>query len=201
MKNLAVFCSGFGSNLQAIINSVKKKELKADITLVISDKVDAYALVRAQKAGIPIRFINPADFRDRESYDRFLVRELRRNKIDLVVLAGFMRIISPYFVRAYRNRILNVHPALLPSFKGTSGIKDALDYGVKVTGVTVHLVNDELDSGPIILQEALKIKDDDDYESLAKRIHRLEHKIFPKAIKLMLGNKIEIKGKNIRIKE
>lgn len=134
MKNLAVFSSGFGSNLQAIINAVKKGKVKANIALVISDNVDAYSLVRAKRAGIDFLYVDPDDFNDRTCYDKFIVKRLKKEKIDYVVLAGFMRIISDYFVRQYKNRIINIHPALLPSFKGTQGIKDVLDYGVKLAG-------------------------------------------------------------------
>ncbi len=200
MKNLAVFSSGFGSNLQAIINAVKKGKVKANIALVISDNVDAYSLVRAKKAGIDFLYVDPADFKDRTSYDKFIVRRLRKEKIDYVVLAGFMRIISDYFIRQYKDKIINIHPALLPSFKGTQGVKDALDYGVKITGVTVHLVTRALDQGPVIMQSALQIKDDDTLESLSARIHRLEHKLYPRAIDLLVRDKLFLKGRKVFVK-
>ncbi len=197
MKNLAVLSSGFGSNLQAIINAVKKGKVKANIALVISDNVDAYSLVRAKKAGIDFLYVDPSDFKDRTSYDKFIVRKLKKEKIDYVVLAGFMRIVSGYFLRQFKNRIVNIHPALLPSFKGTQGIKDALNYGVKVTGVTVHFVSNELDGGPVIMQGALEIKDDDTLESLSERIHRLEHKLYPRAIDLLVRGKLVVKGRKV----
>ena len=200
MKNLAVFSSGFGSNLQAIVNSVKKSKVKANIALVISDNVDAYSLVRAKKAGIDFLYADPADFKDRTSYDKFIVRRLKKEKIDYVVLAGFMRIISDYFIRQYKHKIINIHPALLPSFKGTQAISDALDYGVKVTGVTVHFVTSTLDSGPVILQSALDIKDDDTLISLSERIHRLEHKLYPKALDLLVNGKLLVKGRKVFVK-
>lgn len=200
MKNLAVFSSGFGSNLQAIINAVKKGKVKANIALVISDNVDAYALVRAKKAGIDFLFVDPADFTARTSYDKFIVQRLKKEKIDYVVLAGFMRIVSDYFIREYKNRIINIHPALLPSFKGTRGIKDALDYGVKITGVTVHFVTSAVDCGPVILQGALDIKDDDTLETLSGRVHRLEHKLYPKAIDLLVKEKLLIKERKVFVK-
>ena len=200
MKNLAVFSSGFGSNLQAIINAVKKGKVNANIVLVISDNIDAYSLVRAKKAGIDFLYVDPADFKDRTSYDKFIMKRLKKEKMDYVVLAGYMRIVSDYFIRRYKNKIINIHPALLPSFKGTQAILDALDYGVKVTGVTVHFVTSALDEGPVILQSALEIKDDDTLESLSERIHRLEHKLYPRAIDLLVNGKLLVKGRKVLIK-
>ncbi|MFH1093759.1 MAG: phosphoribosylglycinamide formyltransferase [Candidatus Omnitrophota bacterium] len=201
MKNLAVFSSGFGSNLQAIINAVKKGKVKANIALVISDNVDAYSLVRAKRAGIDFLYVDPDDFNDRTCYDKFIVKRLKKEKIDYVVLAGFMRIISDYFVRQYKNRIINIHPALLPSFKGTQGIKDVLDYGVKVSGVTVHFVTNILDGGPVILQNALAVKDDDTEVSLAERVHSLEHKLYPQAIDLLVRGRLFVKGRKVFVKK
>ncbi len=201
MKNLAVFSSGFGSNLQAIINAVKKGKVKANIALVLSDKVDAYALVRAKKAGIDFLYVDPSGFKDRSSYDRFIVRRLKGEKIDYVVLAGFMRIISNYFIRQYKNKIINIHPALLPSFKGTQAIKDAMAYGVKSTGVTVHFVTGILDGGPVISQAALNIKENESLKSLSKRIHVLEHKLYPKAIDQLVKGKLILKGRKVVIKK
>lgn len=200
MKNIAVLASGYGSNLQAIINAIKNKKIKnAKIALVISDRADAYALVRAKKHSIPFLYINPEDYKYRTSYDCEVVKELQKHKIDLVVLAGFMRIISPCFIRAYHNKIINIHPALLPAFKGTDGIGDALSYGVKVTGVTVHFVDEKMDNGAIILQSAVLIKETDTKESLAKKIHKLEHKLFPRAIKLILEGKIRLCGRKVKV--
>ncbi|MBU1087495.1 MAG: phosphoribosylglycinamide formyltransferase [Candidatus Omnitrophica bacterium] len=199
MKNLAILCSGFGSNLQAIINSVKKGKIKANIALVLSDKVDSYALVRAKKAGLLFVFADPNSFLDRESYDQYLVKKLKKIKIDYVVLAGFMRIVSPYFIKKFKNKIVNIHPSLLPAFKGTQGIVDALNYGVKVTGVSVHFVNEQLDGGPIILQESIKIQADDTAETLAARIHKLEHKLYPQALKLLIDNKLTVKSGKVLV--
>ncbi|MBU1042816.1 MAG: phosphoribosylglycinamide formyltransferase [Candidatus Omnitrophica bacterium] len=200
MKNLAILCSGFGSNLQAIINSVKKGKLKANIALVLSDKVDSYALVRAKKAGLLFVFASPDAFPDRESYDKYLVKKLKVSKIDYVLLAGFMRIVSPYFIDNFKNKIINIHPSLLPAFKGTKGIVDALNYGVKVTGVSVHFVNEQLDGGPIILQESIKVKDDDTAETLSVRVHKLEHKLYPQALKLLVAGNLTIKNRKVLIK-
>ena len=195
MANLAVLASGFGSNLQAIINAVRSHKIKAKVALVISDNPKAYALKRAKRAGIPSLVITRQKGEKRVDYDKRIIRELKKYKVDFVILAGFMRLLSKYFVRRYKNKILNIHPALLPSFKGSEGIKDALNYGVKVSGVTVHFVNQGLDAGPIILQSAVKVKDNDREKSLARRIHKEEHKIYPLAVKLLTEGKLKIKGR------
>ncbi|MFA4842866.1 MAG: phosphoribosylglycinamide formyltransferase [Candidatus Omnitrophota bacterium] len=199
MKNVAVFCSGNGTNLQAIIDAAKRGYIRANLALVVCDNPGAYALERAKKANIEIFLLTKDGFKKREDYDKEIIKKLEEKKIDLVALAGFMRIMSPHFVSKYKNRILNIHPALLPSFKGTHGVKDALDYGVKITGPTVHFVNEGLDSGPIILQEAVEVKDGDTQETLAGRIHEKEHTIYPKAIKLLVEGKLKIEGRRVRI--
>lgn len=200
MVNLAVLCSGFGSNLQAIIKAVCKNKLKAKIALVISDNPKAYALARAQKAKIPTMVIKGKDEEKRIDYDKRVISQLKKYKVDFIILAGFMRLLSKYFVREYKNKILNIHPALLPSFKGTEAVKDALNYGVKITGPTVHFVDEGLDSGPIILQAAVKVKDADSLESLARRIHKQEHKIYPLAIKLLTEGKLKVRGRRVIIR-
>jgi phosphoribosylglycinamide formyltransferase 1 len=136
--NIAVLCSGSGTNLQAIIDKVKSGYIPAKIALVLSDKKDAFALTRAKKAGIETVVLNSKDYKTREDFDKEVIKNLKNRNIELVVMAGFMRLLSPYFIKEYKNKIINIHPALLPSFKGTHGIKDAIDYGVKVTGATVH---------------------------------------------------------------
>jgi len=199
MKNIAVFCSGNGTNFQAIINAVKRGFIKANLALMVCDTPEAYALVRAKKAGIETFLLTRQGFKARQDYDREVIKKLEEKNIDLVVLAGFMRLMSPYFVDKYRNRVLNIHPALLPSFKGTQGIKAALDYGVKVTGPTVHFVDEGLDSGPIIIQEAVGIRDDDTEETLARRIHKKEHIIYPKAIKWFVEGKLKVEGRRVKL--
>lgn len=179
---LAVFCSGFGSNFQAILDAVKKKKLKAEITLLVCDKTGAYALRRAKKNNIPVCLISPKLFESREAYERVIIQVLKSQKIDLIILAGFMRILSPYLVKAYRKRILNIHPSYLPAFKGGHAIRDAYEAKVRETGVSVHIVTEELDGGPILLQEKVKILSKDSLESLEKRIHTVEHRIYPEAI-------------------
>ncbi len=198
--NIAVFASGRGTNLQAIINAVNRGEIKAAISLVISDRIDAKALDRAKKAGIEAVYINPRDFSSREEFDKKAVSYLEKDDVVLVVLAGFMRLLSPYFVDRYRNRIMNIHPSLLPSFKGTSGIKDAWKYGMKITGVTVHFINDDLDAGPIILQKPVMIEETDIPSSLEEKVHRVEHQIYPEAIKLFIEGRLEVIGRRVKIR-
>ncbi|MCM8784097.1 MAG: phosphoribosylglycinamide formyltransferase [Candidatus Omnitrophica bacterium] len=197
--NIAVFCSGKGTNLQAIIDAVKQGQIKANLSLVVSDNKDAYALVRAKEAGIKTVFVNPKDFSRREDFEEEIIKNLEKHNIKLICLAGFMRMLSPKFVQKYQNKILNIHPALLPSFKGIYGIRDALDYGVKITGPTVHFVDSKMDHGPIILQSAVEVKDDDTEETLAERIHKEEHRIYPQAIKLFVEGKLKIEGRRVRI--
>jgi len=199
--NIAVFASGSGTNLQAIIDVVKKGEIeKAKISLVISDNKDAYALKRAKESGIETFILNPKGFKSREEYDKEIIKELKKKDIALIVLAGFMRLLSSDFVREYKYKIINIHPTLLPSFKGTHGIKDAYDCGVKETGVTVHFVDEELDHGPIILQECVSIEEKDTLESLEEKIHKTEHKLYPKAIRLFVEGKLVIKDRKVTIK-
>jgi len=198
--NIAVLCSGSGTNLQAIIDKTKSGYIPAKIALVVSDNEYAFALKRAKKAFIETLVLDKKDFKTREDFDKEIIKNLKKKNIELVVLAGFMRLMSPYFIKEYRNRIMNIHPALLPSFKGTHGIKDALEYGVKVTGPTVHFVDEKLDNGPIILQKALEIRDGDTEESLLKRVHGEEHKIYPEAIKLFVEGKLKIEGRRVKVK-
>lgn len=199
--NIAVFVSGNGTNLQAIIDENQKGSLKCNIALVVSDNKNAYALARAEKAGIETFVLSPKTFKTRKSYDAVIIKELEKRNIELIVLAGFMRLLSDPFVRKYKNRILNIHPALLPSFKGAHGIKDAYQYGVKVTGVTVHFVDEELDHGPIILQGALDVRRGETADELEKRIHELEHKMYPEAVRLFCEGKLKIKGRKVEIIE
>jgi len=193
--NFAVLASGYGGNLQAIINAVKSKKIKANLKVVISDKADAFALTRAQKAKIPGVYINPKDYSNRESFDRKTLEYLKEFDIDFVVLAGYMRLLSAHFIQQYPNKIVNIHPALLPSFKGVRGIEDAFAYGVKVTGVTVHFVNEQMDAGAIIAQETVKISPRDTLESLGRKIHRVEHKLYPEVIDCLLRGKANLSGR------
>ena len=198
--NIAALCSGSGTNLQAIIDAVKSGYIKAKIALVVSDNTNAYAITRAKSAGIETLYLNPKEYKSREDYDRAIVKNLKTKDTGLVVLAGFMRLMSPFFVNEFKGKIMNIHPALLPSFKGTHGVRDALEYGVKVTGPTVHFVDDKLDNGPIILQRAVEVKDDDTEETLLERVHKEEHKIYPEAIKLFVEGRLRIEGRKVLVK-
>ena len=200
--NIAVLVSGNGSNLQALIDAESKGELAGGrITLVISDKPEAYALKRAEKAGIKTSVIEAEKEEKRDEYDKKVIEELEEEKIELVVLAGFMRILSDPFVEKYAGRMMNIHPAILPSFKGAHGIKDAFEHGVKVTGVTVHFVTSELDSGPIILQEKVEIREDDTLDTLEERIHEVEHRLYPEAVRLFVKGKLLVEGRKVKIKK
>ncbi len=198
--NIAVLCSGNGTNLQAIIDSVKSGYIPSEIAVVISDRKDAYALVRAKEAGIETIALSVKDFKSREDFDKEIAKHLKKRDAALVVLAGYMRLLSPGFIEEYRNRIINIHPALLPSFKGRCGIRDALEHGVKVTGVTVHFVSEKLDDGPIILQRAIDIKGDDNEATLLERVHKEEHRIYPEAIRLFALGRLTIDGRRVTVK-
>jgi phosphoribosylglycinamide formyltransferase-1 len=199
VKRIAVFASGFGSNLQAIIDYNKDHGLNGEIALVFSNNKDAFALERAKESKIKSVFLDPSDYVTREEFDEKIIELLEEEKIDLVVLAGYMFLVSPIFVRKFKNRILNIHPALLPSFKGTHGIKDAYEYGAKVTGVTVHFVDEGLDSGPIIIQRAVDIDQDESMEELEEKIHRVEHEIYPLAVKYFCEDRLKIEGRKVKI--
>ena len=184
--NIAVFVSGNGTNLQAIIDAISRGEINAKVSLVVCNNEGAYALTRAENAGIETFVKSHKGFKARADYDKEIIKELKKRNIELVVLAGFMRLLSPAFVKEYRNKIMNIHPSLLPAFKGTHAIKDAFESGEKTTGVTVHFVDEELDHGPIILQEKVNIDKDDTLETLEEKIHKVEHKLYPKAIKFTI---------------
>lgn len=179
---VAVLISGNGSNLQALIDATQTENYPAEIVLVISNKADAYGLTRAKQAGIPSQVVSHKDYDSREAFDGALHKALVNANIDVVCLAGFMRLLTPGFVEKWEQKMLNIHPSLLPAFKGAHAIKDALEAGAEETGCTVHYVTAEMDSGPIIEQAATPIKQGDTEESLAERIHALEHKIYPSAL-------------------
>lgn len=199
--NIAIFCSGKGTNLQAIIDSQKKGYIKAEIKLVVSDTPDCYALTRAKNSEIKTLAVERKNFKTKKDFEVEILKALKKENIGLIVLAGYMRMLSEDFINAYENKVLNIHPALLPSFKGTNGIKDAFEYGVKVTGPTVHFVTKDMDAGPIILQSAVKVTEDDTEQTLAEAIHQEEHKVYPRAIQLFVEEKLKIQGKKVRILE
>ena len=182
-----------------MIDSVRSGYIPAKIALVVSDNKDAFALKRSKSAGIETLVLNAKDFKTREAFDKEIVKNLKKRNVELVVLAGFMRLMSPYFVKEYKNRIMNIHPALLPSCKGTHGVKDAIDYGARVTGATVHFVDEKLDHGPIILQKAVEVRGDDTEETLWERIHGLEREIYPEAIKLFAEGRLKIEGRKVKV--
>lgn len=198
---IGVLISGSGSNLQSIIDNCEAGNLLCEVAVVISNKADAYGLVRAKNHGIPAVHLARKDYPDESAYNSATLEQFKAYNVELVVMAGYMRLLGKEVLHAYPNRVLNIHPALLPSFPGAHGIKDAMAYGVKVTGVTVHFANEVFDEGPIILQEAVPVKENDTEETLAERIHSVEHVIYPKALKLYSEGRLKIEGKRVRIRE
>lgn len=196
---LGVLASGGGSNLQSIIDQCQQCQLDAEIVLVLCNNPDAGALQRAEQAGLPHTCINHRDFKDRQSFDQAVISTLQEAGVELVVLAGFMRIISEVFVAAFPQRIINIHPALLPAFPGLHVQKKALEYGARFSGCTVHFVDTGVDTGPIIIQAVVPILDDDTEATLSARILQQEHQIYPKAIQLIAEGRVEIEERRVRI--
>jgi phosphoribosylglycinamide formyltransferase-1 len=195
---VGVLVSGRGSNLQAIIDNIGKGSLSAEISVVISDQHDAYALERARKHSIPGIHVSARGYKGkRDEYDALLVKELQKHGVELVVLAGFMRIITPTLLRAFPNRVLNIHPALLPSFPGLHVQKAALEHGVKFSGCTVHFVDEDMDTGPIIIQAVVPILDNDTEDTLSGRILQQEHTIYSRAIQLYAEGRLRIEGRRV----
>ena len=194
---LGVLISGSGTNLQAIIDAVEAKRLDAAIRVVISNRADAYGLVRAKKHNLPAETLEHKKFSSREAFDRALVDILQARSVELVVLAGFMRLLSPVLVKAFSNRIMNIHPSLLPSFPGLHGQRQAVDYGVRVSGCTVHFVNEECDQGPVIIQAVVPVFAKDTEESLGARILKHEHRIYPRAIQLYAEGRLRVVGRKV----
>jgi phosphoribosylglycinamide formyltransferase-1 len=194
---IAVLLSGSGTNLQAMIDAIEAGKLDAKIQVVLSNKADAYGLARALKHGIPTEVLNHKDYASREAYDEAVVARLRARGVELVVLAGFMRLLSPVFVKAYSNRIMNIHPALLPAFPGLNVQQKAVEHGVRFSGCTVHFVNEECDEGPIIIQAVVPVFPDDNGERLAARILEQEHRIYPRAIQLFAEGRLRVVGRKV----
>jgi phosphoribosylglycinamide formyltransferase-1 len=201
MLAIGVLVSGRGTNLQSIIDAIEAKRINAEIKVVISNKPDAFAIKRAGKHGIPFEVITNEGLASRQAYDAKLVEVLKGYGVKLVVLAGYMRILTPGFIKAFPMRVMNIHPALLPSFPGLNVQKKALEYGVRYSGCTVHFVTEEVDTGPIILQAPVPVLDDDGVESLTKRILTEEHRIYPEAIRLFSEGKLEVRGRRVIIKD
>ena len=197
---LAVLVSGRGSNLQAIIDSIDREELDAHLSIVISNTKDAMALKRAEKHEIKTIFIDPSNYSSSKEYDKALVLKLKEFSIDLICLAGYMRILGEEIIQTFEKKIINIHPSLLPSFPGLNAQKQAINHGVKFSGCTVHFVDSGVDSGPIILQTVVPVYDNDDEKSLSKRILEQEHYLYPKAIKMIQENKIRLNGRTVTSK-
>ncbi|HZS11986.1 MAG TPA: phosphoribosylglycinamide formyltransferase [Nitrospirales bacterium] len=198
---IGVLASGRGSNLQAIIDAVEAGQVQAQLAVVISNKADAPALERARTHGAPALFLDPKPFAGRpdarEAYDRGVLDALRKHDVELVLLAGYMKIVTPVLIDAYRNRMMNIHPSLLPTFPGLEVQKKAIEWGVKISGCTVHFVTEGVDEGPIIIQAAVPVKDDDTPETLAARILIEEHRIFPRAVQLYAEGRLRVEGRRV----
>lgn len=196
--HVGVLASGSGTDLQSIIDASEKKMIDAHVVIVISDKEDAFALTRARKHHIPAIFIDPKG-KNRDVHEDEIDTVLRKHQVEIVVGAGYMRLLSSSFVKKWHGKLINIHPALLPSFKGTNGQRDALEYGVKISGCTTHFMDTEMDHGPIILQAAVKVLAGDDRDALASRILAAEHQILPRTIQLYAQKRLEIKGRAVTI--
>jgi phosphoribosylglycinamide formyltransferase-1 len=197
---LGILISGRGSNFEAIANQIARRKLDAEIAVVISNRADAPGLETARQRGIPMRVLASAGL-ERETYDKLLIEELKTHEADLICLAGFMRLLSAGFIRAFPDRVLNIHPSLLPAFPGLDAQRQALEYGARITGCTVHFVDEYLDSGPIVMQSAVPVLDNDTVDSLAARILTQEHLIYSKAIQYVAEGRVTIEGRRVRIRE
>ncbi len=198
---IAVLLSGRGSNFRALYKATKKGKIPGEIVLVITDKKEAPGAVSAKEYGIETLYFRRKDYSDKASFDLAMAEEIKKRDVELVCLAGYMRVLSPEFVRKFRGRIMNIHPALLPCFPGLHAQKQAIEYGVKFSGATVHFVDEGVDSGPIIIQAVVPVMQNDTEEILADRILKEEHKIYPEAVRLFLQEKLEIKGRRVFIKK
>ncbi len=199
MFSIAVFISGSGSNLQSIIDAIHDRRVSARIAVVLSNEPDAYGLVRAQQHGIPTAVVNHRDYANRQEFEAAVLSVLGDFPVDLICLAGFMRLLTPGFLRRFPHRVINIHPALLPSFPGTHGQRDAFNYGVRFSGCTIHFVDDGVDTGPIIMQAVVPVLPDDDEERLKARILAQEHRIYPQVIQFFAEGRITVTGKKVVI--
>jgi phosphoribosylglycinamide formyltransferase-1 len=197
---VGVLASGRGSNFQALVDAATRGDLAVDFAVLICNVPGAAAIDRARAAGVPSVVIDHRGFgKDREAWEREAVKVLNAHKVDLVVFAGFMRLVTPYFVSEFPNRILNIHPSLLPSFPGAHGQRDAVAHGVKVSGLTIHFVDASLDGGPVVLQKAVPVSDDDSEETLAARILEWEHRLYPLAVRLFAEGRLRIEGRRVHV--
>lgn len=199
MLRIAVFASGNGSNFQALAEAVRGSDIPASIELLVCDKPKAYVLERAAKLGVETHVFQPKQYPAREAYEAEIVAELARRGIDLIVLAGYMRLLTPVLVEPYYGRMINIHPALLPAFPGMNAVKQALDYGVKITGVTVHFVDGGMDTGPIIAQRAVEVLPGDTEDSLSARVHAAEHELLPLVVRWIAEGRVTLNGRIVRI--
>lgn len=205
LVKIGVLISGGGTNLQSLIDNIKEEKIKGEIKLVISNRKEAYGLIRAKKEGIETLYINRKEFKTEEEYNEKIMEEFKKRNIHLVVLAGYLKVLSKEFIESYKGRIINIHPSLIPSFcgKGCYGEKVhemVLKYGVKLTGATVHFVDEGTDTGPIIIQRAVEVKDDDTVDTLKRRVLEVEHQLLPEAVRLFCENKLSIEGRKVIIK-
>ncbi len=198
MLNIGVLISGRGSNLQALIDASERGEIPAKIAVVISDRADAFGLERARKHKIDAVHVNPKDYKDKNTYELEIVKVLKNHQVGLVCLAGYMRIVGQVLLEHYQGKMINIHPALLPSFPGLHAQKQAVDHGVKISGATVHFVDEGCDTGPIIIQASVPVLDDDTEETLSARILDEEHKIYPQAAKMFAEGKLKIEGRKVK---
>jgi phosphoribosylglycinamide formyltransferase-1 len=198
---IAVLLSGRGSNFRAIHDAVAAGRINADIALVFSNVDGAPGLVTARERGLETLYVNPKLYPNREDFDKEIVKETRKRNVDLICLAGYMKILTPYFCREFKHRIMNIHPALLPSFPGLHVQKKAIEWGVRYSGATVHFVAEEVDMGPIILQAVVPVLQDDTEESLSDRILKEEHKIYPESVRLFFEGRLEVRGRRVFIRE
>lgn len=196
---IGVLASGRGSNLQAIIDASEKGEIDAEVAVVVSDRADAYALVRAQKQGIPNFHIHPKSYKDKEAYELAVVEKLKEHGVRLVLLAGYMRVVTKLLINAFDGNVMNIHPALLPSFRGLHAQRQAVEYGVKFSGCTVHFVTEEVDGGPVITQAVVPVYETDTEETLSERILQEEHKIYPEAVRLFAEGRLRRRGGRVFI--
>ena len=196
---VGVLASGRGSNLQALLDAARAPEYPARVVVVVCDRERAMALERARAAGVEALFMNPKDFADREAYDAALVKELTARRVELMCHAGWMRILSPVYIRAFEGRALNIHPSLLPSFPGLHAQRQALDHGAKIAGATVHFSDEGMDTGPIVAQVSVPVHEDDTEDTLAARILAEEHRLFPEVVRLFAEGRLHIEGRRVRI--
>lgn len=197
---VSFLASGRGSNFTAVASRIRSGEIKAQLGVLVTDKADAGALIKARELDIASKVILPGDYTSREDHERDIIKTMKSVNTDLIVTAGYMRILTPYIINKFRNRIINIHPALLPSFPGVHGQKQAFDYGVKLTGCTVHFIDEGTDTGPIILQSAVPVQDNDTVSSLSARILEQEHVLLPRAVELFCQGRLKVMGRKVIIK-